>query len=331
MAGQRADGTAGRLPLPVEELFPGRSDPHRQQDHQSARASAAPTTIGCHRTYPRAIELLEQLHDDPRDGVLSPGSLSGSATVVRASVNSQPEGASGCPDLRRTGDTAYARGGRCVGDGLSARRCPRGKTAPQAYRCGDHGAVRGSTGGAQPSCWPRSTNTRPTTTSGRARRVRQLSARHPARRPGARSLTNSSPPSTPTQTPHSRRRRRVQRNDRDILTCSPNARRHCALGPANYCWFTDPSRALCLKLAGTPTADRPMIGMCDSARCPQATHHQHHRPVWVEHAERTKTFLGQLGRTRTTERARLDADYRPRFSGSSPTSTSHPTPGARAG
>jgi hypothetical protein len=29
------------------------------------------------------------------------------------------------------------------------------------------------------------------------------------------------------------------------------------LGPANYCWFTDPSRALCLKLAGTPTADRP--------------------------------------------------------------------------
>ena len=81
------------------------------------------------------------------------------------------------------------------------------------------------------------------------------------------------------------------------------------LGPANYCWFTDPSRALCLKLAGTPTADRPMIGMCDSARCPQATHHQHHRPVWAEHAERTKTFLGQLGKTRTTERARLQADY----------------------
>ena len=26
-------------------------------------------------------------------------------------------------------------------------------------------------------------------------------------------------------------------------------------------------------------------------------------------AERTKTFLGQLGKTRTTERARLQADY----------------------
>ena len=52
-----------------------------------------------------------------------------------------------------------------------------------------------------------------------------------------------------------------------------------------------------------------MIGMCDSARCPQATHHQRHRPIWAEHAERTKTFLGQLGKTRTTERARLQADY----------------------
>ncbi|WP_217553716.1 hypothetical protein [Streptomyces sp. GbtcB6] len=81
------------------------------------------------------------------------------------------------------------------------------------------------------------------------------------------------------------------------------------LGPANYCWFTDPSRALCLKLAGTPTADRPLVGMCDSARCPQATHHPCHRPVWSEHAERTETFIGQLGTTRRTERTRLQADH----------------------
>ena len=33
-------------------------------------------------------------------------------------------------------------------------------------------------------------------------------------------------------------------------TCCPNAPA-LHLGPANYCWFTDPSRALCLKLAGT--------------------------------------------------------------------------------
>ncbi|MEV8395198.1 MULTISPECIES: hypothetical protein [unclassified Streptomyces] len=49
--------------------------------------------------------------------------------------------------------------------------------------------------------------------------------------------------------------------------------------------------------------------MCDSARCPQATHHPCHRPVWAEHADRTEIFLGQLGTTRKTERTRLQANY----------------------
>jgi hypothetical protein len=56
-------------------------------------------------------------------------------------------------------------------------------------------------------------------------------------------------------------------------------------------------------------ADRPLAGMCDSARCPQATHHPCHRPVWAEHAAQTKSFLGSLGPTRKTERTRLQADY----------------------
>jgi len=65
------------------------------------------------------------------------------------------------------------------------------------------------------------------------------------------------------------------------------------VGVGNYCWFTDPSKALCLKLAGTPEADQPLIGMCDSARCPQATHHPEHRPVWAEHAQNINSvFLG---------------------------------------
>ncbi|MFI9163269.1 site-specific integrase [Kitasatospora aureofaciens] len=102
---------------------------------------------------------------------------------------------------------------------------------------------------------------------------------------------------------------KTQRSDRDVLNLLTKRAKVLHLGPANYCWFTDPSRALCLKLAGTPSADRPLVGMCDSARCPQATHHPCHRPVWAEHAERTETFLGQLGTTRTTERARLQADY----------------------
>jgi integrase len=80
------------------------------------------------------------------------------------------------------------------------------------------------------------------------------------------------------------------------------------LGTANYCWFTDPSRALCLKLAGTPDADRPLLGMCDSARCPQATHHACHRPAWEASAENARVFLGSLGRGQKTERARLEAE-----------------------
>jgi integrase len=80
------------------------------------------------------------------------------------------------------------------------------------------------------------------------------------------------------------------------------------LGPANYCWFTDPARALCLKLAGTPDAGKPLIGMCDSARCPQATHHACHRPVWAQAAASSKVFLGSLSRSQKTERARLEAE-----------------------
>ncbi|MFD8565138.1 hypothetical protein ACFV1N_48410 [Streptosporangium canum] len=102
---------------------------------------------------------------------------------------------------------------------------------------------------------------------------------------------------------------KVQRNDREILSLLTKRAKVLHLGPANYCWFTDPSRALCLRLAGTPTADRPLIGMCDSARCPQATHHPCHRPVWTDHADKTKAFLAELGPTRRTERTRLQADY----------------------
>jgi len=65
------------------------------------------------------------------------------------------------------------------------------------------------------------------------------------------------------------------------------------LGPSNYCWFTDPSKALCLRIAQQPDADQPLLGMCDSARCSQATHHPAHREAWSEHAQHTReVFLG---------------------------------------
>jgi len=67
--------------------------------------------------------------------------------------------------------------------------------------------------------------------------------------------------------------------------------KHLHQQTANYCWFRDPHKALCLKLAGTPDATKPLGGMCDSARCPQATHHSCHLPVWRSQVGTGKVFL----------------------------------------
>ncbi len=81
------------------------------------------------------------------------------------------------------------------------------------------------------------------------------------------------------------------------------------LGIGNYCWFSDPGKALCLKLAGTPDTDEPLMGMCDSARCPQATHHPQHRQIWADHADNTQAvFLGNP-RLSKPERARAQAAF----------------------
>jgi hypothetical protein len=97
-------------------------------------------------------------------------------------------------------------------------------------------------------------------------------------------------------------------SDQHVLNLLTKRSQVLHLGVANYCWFTDPSQALCLKLAGTPTANKPLAGMCDSARCKQATHHPCHRPVWADALENTTVFLGSLGRTRKTEQARLQTE-----------------------
>ena len=127
--------------------------------------------------------------------------------------------------------------------------------------------------------------------------------------PGARELTEIFAHIDAKLDPAEAPAAKVQRSDREILGLLTKRARVLHLGTANYCWFTDPSRALCLRLAGDPAADKPLIGMCDSARCPQATHHPCHRPVWAGHAEQTRQLLIQLGPTRKTEKARLQADY----------------------
>ncbi|MFG1858465.1 hypothetical protein ACGFJT_42000 [Actinomadura geliboluensis] len=84
----------------------------------------------------------------------------------------------------------------------------------------------------------------------------------------------------------------VMTNDRRIENLLRRTADTLHLGIANYCWFRDPAQALCLRLAGRPTATKPLAGMCDSTRCPQATHHSCHKPVWEEHQRTQAAFLG---------------------------------------
>ncbi|MFF3653314.1 hypothetical protein ACFYXV_32345 [Streptomyces sp. NPDC002181] len=93
-------------------------------------------------------------------------------------------------------------------------------------------------------------------------------------------------------------------NDRRLEMLLKQRAKSLHVQTANYCWFQDPSRALCLKLAGTPNATKPLAGLCDSARCPQATHHPCHLPVWQNTAASNTVFLDNP-RFPKAEKARL--------------------------
>ena len=84
--------------------------------------------------------------------------------------------------------------------------------------------------------------------------------------PGARELTGFFAHIDAQPGPADASAVKVQRSDREVLGLLTKRAKTLHLGAANFCWFTDPSRALCLKLAGTPHADKPLAGMCDSAR-----------------------------------------------------------------
>jgi integrase len=126
--------------------------------------------------------------------------------------------------------------------------------------------------------------------------------------PGARELTEFFASIDAGLHDHKAAAPRVVASDQHVLNLLSRRAEVLHLTAANYCWFTDASRALCLKLAGTPAASKPLAGMCDSARCPQATHHPCHRPVWQDAVTSTTAFIGTLGRTRTAERTRLQAE-----------------------
>lgn len=102
---------------------------------------------------------------------------------------------------------------------------------------------------------------------------------------------------------------KVLDSDRRLETLLQREAKNLHVGVANYCWNRDPDKMLCWKLAGaTPKADsKPMVGLCDSARCSQATHHPCHRDVWQSSHDSQKVFLGTIGRNKAA-RAVLQAD-----------------------
>ncbi|MEU9046576.1 MULTISPECIES: hypothetical protein [unclassified Kitasatospora] len=100
----------------------------------------------------------------------------------------------------------------------------------------------------------------------------------------------------------------TKRGDQEVLNLLARRAKTLHPGTANYCWFADPAKALCLKPAGTPAPDRPLVGMCDAARCPQATHHACHRPVWAAGAENKKAFIAAIGRSQRVEKTRLQQE-----------------------
>jgi hypothetical protein len=51
-----------------------------------------------------------------------------------------------------------------------------------------------------------------------------------------------------------------------------------------------------------------LAGLCDAARCPQATFHAEHREVWAGCAKTTETFLGNP-RIPVGERKRLTTEH----------------------
>lgn len=126
--------------------------------------------------------------------------------------------------------------------------------------------------------------------------------------PGARSLTEFFTGVDEHPREAARIAPKVLATDRQLATLLAERADTLNIGAANYCWFADPSQALCLKLAGTPHADRPLAGLCDSARCPQATHHAVHRPVWLATVTQLTTLIDGLNPKHRNEKQRLTTE-----------------------
>jgi hypothetical protein len=79
------------------------------------------------------------------------------------------------------------------------------------------------------------------------------------------------------------------------------------IGPLAYCWFTDPSRARCLR--GVADKSRPIVGSCEPTKCANATIHPEHAPIWLGGLDSLKVSLSDR-RIPAGERQRVQEKIR---------------------
>ncbi|MFD3522301.1 hypothetical protein [Streptomyces sp. NPDC058653] len=97
-------------------------------------------------------------------------------------------------------------------------------------------------------------------------------------------------------------------SDQRLVSLLRGQARYLHVGTANLCWYRDPSKALCNKLAGTPAAPEPKGMLCDAERCPQSTIHDVNLPVWSDKAATMTGMLKALPRSQRAERLRLQSE-----------------------
>ena len=83
---------------------------------------------------------------------------------------------------------------------------------------------------------------------------------------------------------------RVAKSDRAAENIIREIAEALHVNVANYCFFRDPSQALCLRLAGMIDAKAPLTAMCDSARCSQASYGPQHLQIWTNYTENTQAL-----------------------------------------
>ena len=190
-------------------------------------------------------------------------------------------------------------------------RWPAGrKGAAQAHVRGHHRGLCGPPRrGPGEASWPRSRQGGGAAQDARACARSATTSRARCRQGPAPATCWASSPASTAAGPRWRGTPGDQASDQEVTNSARQAGGALHLGRGELLLVPRPVQGAVPKLAGTPTATKPLAGMCDSARCPQATHHSCHRPVWAESGGASRSSSATIGRNQKTEKARLRPNW----------------------